>query len=211
MSHFCKKKNRCGTSCDCPAPYLGIEQLADNISVLRFNIGGKRADYDFYNLIYQNQTDTSIRADMLKRALVYMAERHMDSISAQELGGLLHLADISDVDSTGAENGSMLVYHKDSNCGEGCVGTGDKWGIWNALDHQVTSASYIMVFDEEGQPKTLSQPSNPDRYYQLGWNSYNQLSYNEIPIIDYIPKDIDGKQIALYLDPDNGQIIGVRS
>lgn len=202
--------HHCDRGCACPSPFLGIEELPDNISVLRFNIDGKRADYDFANLIYQNQSDTSLNVDAVNRVLKYAAERHIDTISAQELGTILHLADIGDVTTSGAEDGSMLVYQKASNCGEGCTGVQNTWKIWNALDAQVNSASYPMAFNPQGKPVTLQRPANPSQYYQLGWNAGSQLSYSQIPIVNSAPVGTDGKKIAVYVDPATNQLVGVR-
>lgn len=184
--------------------------LPDNISVLRFNIDGKRADYDFANLIYQNQSDTSLVADSINRVLTYMAERHMDAISAQELGAIFHLADIGDVATSGATNGSMLVYQKNNDCAEGCVGTQNTWKIWNALDEQLSSATYPMVFDQAGKPHVIEQPAEPNRYYQLGWNAQNQLSYSQVPVVTTAPIGTDGKKLAVYVDPATNQLVAVK-
>lgn len=206
--------NRCGDcerACKCPAPYLGIEQLPDNISVLRFNLDGKRADYDFANLIYQNQTDTTLVVDVIKRLLVYSAERHTDSLTAAELGAIFHLADLGDVSTEDAEDGSFLVYQKNNNCGNGCVGLQDSWKTWNALASQVNSATYPFAFDATGKSHVLERPASPNQYYQLGWNAGNQLSYSQVPIVD-VSRVVgaDGKKIALYLDPSTNQIVGVK-
>ena len=194
-------------------PFLGIEQLPNNLSVLRFNLDGKRTDYDFSNLIYQTQTDTTLSADTINRVLNYMAERHMDSISANELGSILHLADIGDVTTVGAEDGSMLVYQKSNNCAEGCTGLTDTWKIWNALDSDtlVSSATYPMAFNADGKPRTIQKPANPSQYYQLGWNAGNQLSYSQVPIVSTPPVGVDGKSIQVYVDPNTNQLVGVKS
>lgn len=212
MNCNCKKSScggcpgkRCEVQCACPAPFLGIEQVPDNVSVLRFNIDGKRADYDFYNLIYQVQSDTAISADAINRVLVYMAERHTDQITAQELGAILHLSDIGDVSTKGVEGGSMLTYQKSSNCGEGCMGTQDKWVVWNALDEQKSSATYPMAFDAEGHPTTIQRPSAPNKQYLLGWNAQNQLSYIT-PVKATTPPAQGG---PLYYDEASGQIVYV--
>lgn len=211
-NHGCVR-NKCNRTCACPVPYLGIEQLADNISVLRFNINGMRTDYDFSNLIYQVQSDTSLQVNAVKRVLQYMAERHMDSISAQELGSVLHLADLGDVSTRNAQDGSMLVYNQGDNCGNGCYGTGASWSIWNALDSSSikSSATYPMVFGNDGKPRTLQQPQNSDQFYLLAWNGKNQLSYAQIDTVSASSVvGTDGKKIALYLDPQTRAIVGVK-
>lgn len=212
MNCNCNRKpcKHCDTSCGCPAPFLGITQLPDNISVLRFNIDGKQTDYDFANLIYQNQSDTSLHADAINRVLTYMAERHMDSISAQELGAIFHLADMGDVTTKGAEDGSMLVYQKGTNCGEGCTGVGSVWKVWSALDEQVSSASYLMAANNSGVPVTLQRPAQPSQYYQLGWNAANQLSFSQIPVVSTAPVGTDNKKLAVYVDPRSQQLVAVK-
>lgn len=206
----CKKRcHQCDQPCACPVPFLGIEQLPDNLSVLRFNIDGKRADYDFTNLIYQTQTDTTLIADVINRLLSYSAERHTDTITAQELGSILHLADIGDVDTNGASTGSLLTYQKGTNCAEGCVGLRDSWKVWTALDEQISSATYPFVFSADGSAHVLQRPANANQYYQLGWNAQNQVSYSQVQTVASAPINTNGKKIALYLDPNTKQIVGV--
>lgn len=208
------KSRCCDTACACPAPYLGIEQLPDNISVLRFNIDGKRTDYDFGSMIYEVQSDTSLSADTINRVLKYMAERHMDAISAQELGSIMHLADIGDVSSLNAKNGSTLVYNKSNDCGEGCFGALDSWRAWHALDmgNQVSSAVYPAVYKEDGYPATLLRPSAANEYYLLGWNGPYKFGYTQVPIVSAssVIDPADNKKIKLYLDPNTRQIVGVK-
>lgn len=200
----------CDKPCKCPAPYLGIEQLPDNISVLRFNLDGKRTDYDFANLVQQTQTDTTLVVDIINRLLQYTAERHTDSITAAELGSILHLADLGDVSTDDAADGSMLVYQRNNNCGNGCVGLQDSWKVWNALTNQVSSATYPFAFSAEGKAQVLERPASPNQYYQLGWNAGNQLSYSQVPIVDASRVvSSNGQKIALYLDPTTKQIVGV--
>lgn len=199
----------CDGPCKCPVPFLGIEQVPDNVSILRFNIDGKRADYDFSNLIYQTQTDTTLIADAINRLLQYSAERHTDTITAQELGSILHLADLGDVDTNGAVSGSMLTYQKGTNCAEGCVGLRDSWKVWSALDEQISSATYPFVFDANGVAHTIQRPGDPAQFYLLGWNGANQLSYSQVPTVTAAKPNTNGKKLAVYLDPNTRQLVAV--
>lgn len=200
----------CKQPCAYPTPFLGIEGVPNNIGVVRFNINGKRADFDYTNLVYQTQSDTTLVANIIDRLLTYTAERHTDTITASELGSILHLADLGDVSTDKAQTGSFLVYQKDSNCGEGCKGLQDTWKIWNALNEQVSSATYPAVFDANGAPQALERPANPNQYYQYGWNAQNGLGYTQIPIVDASRVvGTNGKKIALYQDPTTKQIVGV--
>lgn len=212
MNCHCNRCNPCDRPCACPAPYLGVESLPDNISVLRFNLDGKRTDYDYKNLVYQTQTDTTLVADVIDRLLEYSAERHTDTITAQELGSILHLADLGDVSTANAVAGSLLTYQQANHCGEGCTGTQDNWKIWSALDEQINYSTYPMVYSANGLPNVLQRPQNPNQYYGLGWNGNSQLSYSQPPIVDASrvedPRH-NGQKIALYLDPTTKQIVGV--
>lgn len=200
---------KCDPPCKCPAPFLGIEQLPDNVSVLRFNIDGKRADYDYSNLVYQTQSDTTLIADAINRLLSYQAERHTDTITAKELGSVLHLADIGDVSTKGAETGSILVYQKDSNCADGCVGLHDSWKIWNALDEQVILATYPFVFAADGTARTIGRPAEPGQFYMLGWNGKNQVSYTQVQTASSAPVNTNNKKLRVYLDPNTRALVAV--
>lgn len=197
----------CDQPCACPAPFLGIEQLPDNISVLRYNIDGKRADYDYANLIYQVQSDTVLVADAINRLLNYQAERHTDTITARELGSILHLADIGDVETKGATTGSMLTYQQGTECGEGCIGLRDKWKIWSALDEQQSSATYPMAYASNGAPVTIEPPQSPSRQYLLGWNGASQLSYITPTKATVAP----AQGGPVYYDETSGQLVYVEA
>lgn len=196
----------CDPECACPIPYLGIEQLPDHPTVLRYNIDGKRVDYDYANLIYTAQSDTVLVADAINRLLTYQAERHTDTITAKELGAVLHLADLGDVDVKQLNTGSMLTYQKGGNCAEGCIGIYDSWKVWNSLDEQVSSATYPMAFNASGAPVTIQRPQNPSRQYLLGWNGSNQVSY----ITPTKAANAPSQGGPLYYDESTGQIVYVK-
>lgn len=203
----CKSCKKCGCDpCGCNhcsdhKPTLSIDEVPENPSMLKYNINGVSAWYDYDNLVYQTQTDTVLSADAVNRVLKYMAERHVDTISAKELGSILHIADIADVDVTGIGHNALFVYQKDSNCGEGCEGIDNSWIAWNAEEHQGTSLQTAMGFDADGSPLALATPTNADQYYMLGWNAGNKLSYTKpVQFNDTTNK------APLYVDKTTGQI-----
>ena len=198
----CNCNKRCDeTPCGCAVPVIDVDEMPESIATLKFNFNGVSTWYDYTNMITQTQTDTSITADALNRVLTYMAERHTDSISAKELGSILHLADIGDVDTTGAGDHALLVYQKDSDCGQGCEGISNSWNAYNALDHQDTSVNYILGFDADGRPLTLQKPATPSKHYLLSWAAQDKLKY----ITPTAFASATGKK-ALYVDPDTGEI-----
>lgn len=190
--------------CGCARPALGITPKTD--SVLRFNLGGVTTEYDFGALVKKNETDTTLSADRRARVLIYRAERHTDSLSGEQLGSILHLGNLGDVDTTGVQTGSTLVYDKGDGCGDGCVSNGAGWKVWNAQDNAVQSASYLSVYDENGNQFSLAEPEHPDQTYLLGWNGAEKLSYFQPTVASTKPAD----SYTLFMDGKSKEIVAVK-
>lgn len=186
---------------------MGISKVADRPAVYRFNVNGKTVVWDFEPAIVEAQTDTSLVADIVERLLRYSAERHTDTITAEELGAILHLNDLGDVSTKDADNGALMVYKKTDTCGAGCYGVNNTWEPWNALDtdNMVSSAAYAYGFDANGVPTTLQQPRYANQYYNLAWNGTNQLSYQQPQFRAAPSVDSDGNAYQLYVDPTTKQ------
>lgn len=197
----CRKDDCCGPSCGCAKPIFEIEEMPESVATLRFNNNGVSAWYNYQNMIYQTQTDTNLSIDTVKRILNYMAERHVDQISAQELGAMLHIADIGDVDIKGIADNAMFVYQKNSDCGEGCEGINNSWVAWNALEHQNTTLDSIMGFDANGKQYSLQKPTDTSKHYLIGWDAQNKIRY----ITPTAFGSLTGKK-PLYIDPSTGEI-----
>lgn len=175
-------KCNCNTGCreECcgiAKPVIDVQAIVDDPLTLSFNFNGVGTTYDYSEMIKIGQTDTSLSADALARVLKYMAERHTDTISARELGAILHLADIGDVEADSINAYSMLFYKKDAT--DACDTTANRWIGWTALDEPSESLSYIMGFLSDGAPKSLSAPSSPSQYYQLGWNAGGKIGWKQ--------------------------------
>lgn len=209
----CNKCNCCvdcgkpKDKCRCPDQILGIENLDSNLAYLTFNDGGRSVKYNFEPMIKATETDTSISVDQLDRVLKYLAERHIDTISAKELGSILHIADIGDVDISDLKNDSLFVYKKDSDCGEGCEGIDNSWIAWNATEHLVDSLQYLMGFDADGKPLSLNHPVHTNQFYQLGWNAENKISFSQPVEVATPPHDADNYVYRVYLDPTTKELV----
>lgn len=187
---------------------MGITTVhEDTPAWLRFNFGGKSVDYDFASVVKSAETDTSIKLDIPNRSLIYNAEKHIDSFSASELGSILHIADIGDVDISGVQDNSLFVYQKNSDCGEGCEGIDNSWIAWNSNEHLVENLDTLMGFDTDGKPKTLNHPPKTAQYYQLGWNGQDKISFSQPVEVATPPTDSDGKVWRLYIDPETKQLV----
>lgn len=190
---------------------MGITTVHDDTPYwLRYNFGGKSIDYDHTPVVKSAETDTSMRLDVAGRNFIYNAERHIDSFSASELGSILHIADIGDVDITGVTDNSLFVFQKNSDCGEGCEGINNSWVAWNEKDHLKDSVETLMGFDGDGKPQTLNHPLNTNEYYQLGWNGSNKISFSQPTVVAQAPVDGDGKVWRLYVDPNTKQLVVVK-
>lgn len=207
--------NKCGkTSCGCnpcgcntcgvAKPVIDVDHLPDDLLTLSFNFGGVGTTYDFSGLVKAGQTDTSISANAIKRVLTYMAERHTDTITAKELGAILHVGDLGDVDIEDVGANSLFVYQKNSDCSRGCDGTTNKWVGWSATNHLVDSFQYVMGFDEVGAPLALSAPANSSQYYQLGWNADGKTGWKQ-------PRKVASKAnlAPVYIDKTTKELVYV--
>lgn len=206
MNKCCNKE-----TCRCAKPVIDVDEMPDKVAMLKFNFDGVSTWYDYTNMIEQTQTDTVLSADAIKRVLTYMAERHVDTISAKELGAILHLADIADIDITSVEDNSLLVYRKDNDCSQGCEGITNAWEGWNANTNQAVSARTVMGFNDSGKPQAISAPANANQYYELGWNGSNKVSYSQPQNTSVAAvTDSDEKVSLLVLDPTTKQIKSVK-
>lgn len=212
MNNCNECKPRCGCEkpkCGCGRPILEVTD-ADDAGTLKFNVNGVTTYYDYTALVRRLETDTSLSADTKARALKFLAERHIDAISAEELGSILHLADLADVSVANVENNSILVYNKNEDCGEGCQSTKSGWQGYNADEHLVDSVNTLMGFDQDGAPKTLNAPAHENQYYSLTWAAQDGLKYTQPREVASAPVDTDGKVHQLYVDPTTHEIVVVR-
>ena len=176
--------NKCSSPCEQECCGIGktvidVQSLPDDILTLSFNLNGVGVTYDYSSMIKAGETDTALSADAINRVLKYMAEKHIDTISAKELGSILHIADLGDVELDSIEDNAMLFYKKNSDCAQGCDGAINSWKGWTALDNQDTSLALIMGYDIDGAPKSLSSPANSNQYYQLGWNASGRVGWKQ--------------------------------
>ena len=168
---------RCADPCGCPMRVLSVMADPDNPGVVKFNLDGHTEFFDFSEIVAHTETDTFLRIDGVARSLKYLAEGHTNNISAKDLGSILHLGDLGDVDMGSVEQNSLLFYQKNSDCGQGCDEISNQWIAWNATENLEDAAQTIMGFDENDAPVAIQPPMTTDKYHIFGWRASDKAGY----------------------------------
>lgn len=202
--------NKCGKSpCGCAEPVFSIEALDTDPTTLRFNVNGKSVWYDFEPVVKAGETCTTLNIDAVNRTLNYHGECSDQTISAKELGSILHLGDLGDVDANSITDNGILNYRKNPDCGEGCEGTGDGWVSSNPIEVSGTSLEYVLGSDADGKMMSLMPPTDTTTFSYLAWKAAEKVGWAK-PTVVSAPPVKDGKVAQLYLDENTGEIVIVR-
>lgn len=209
---ICNDCNPCKKGCDpcgCAEPVFSVEAMPDDPTILRFNINGKSVWYDFEPVIKSGQTCTTLAADAVNRTLVYRGECDENTISARELGGILHLADLGDVDTNSIEDNGILNYRRKSDCGEGCEGISNGWVSTNAIDVAQDSMDYILGTDGDGKMISLLPPEDTTKFSYLSFAAQNKAKWVRPTVVSTIPDD-GTYRYPVYMDPTTGELVVYR-
>ena len=206
----CRKEQKCPSPCGCAEPVFSIEAMSDDPTLLRFNVNGKSVWYDFEPVIKDGETCTTLNVNKVNRTLDYQGECGENSISARELGEILHLADIGDVNANTIEDNGILNYRKKADCGEGCEGIDDGWVSTNPIDVATTSLDYILGADSDGKMVSLLPPTDTNKFSYLTWAAQDKAMWKTPTEVPTAPVDSDGKVYRLYLDPTTNEIVVVK-
>lgn len=94
-----------------------------------------------------SETDTKLSTSYGSKSLIYNAEKHTDVITGDQLGGLINLEDIRNVDVANADNCDLFVFNPScSECGDGCTPKLARWTKYHIPD----AGDCEMEPDEEG-------------------------------------------------------------
>lgn len=165
----CNSCNKCGGGC-CPARYD-----------CSFNI--EMSPYDQYTWIVTTcgmphkvkipklpETCTSLSVNGTDATLVYKGECDTDIITGSQLGSIIRLNDLKDVDAPLPDHCSMLVFDPYcAECGDGCVSPADMWRPYSIPDAgdcviPLEDDGYykVLVKDDCGCIKECRLPAKPD-------------------------------------------------
>lgn len=101
-----------------------------------------------------NETDTKLSVNNSNSTLVYQAEKHTDIITGEQLGGIINLDDLRDVNAPDPENCSILVFNPFCTaCGDGCRPVDAQWMPWVIPD----AGDCILEPDNEGYYHVLKK------------------------------------------------------
>lgn len=180
--------NSCGCDpCSHPAKYgcdFDIQANPYDASIWNVTINGATTRVRIPKIA---ETDTKLSTSYTTAALTYNAEKHVDTITGSQLGGLIRLEDLRDTDTHNSDSCDLLVYnpHCDS-CGDGCKPKNAMWKNYHIPDAgdcevELGSDGYyrVLVKDDCGCIRECRLPAMP--------NGSVQISY----IRDSVPDDPD--------------------
>lgn len=159
-----------------------------------------------------SETDTKLSTDYSGATLNYAAERHTDIITGGQLGSIINLGDLRDVntDSNTDAMCSELIYHRYGECGDGCRSLEDAWTRVSIDDEGILTTGMPLVRGANlyGCPQYLKQPTNTSQYWYAGWRPSGQFGYYQAVQAD-LPKAQNGNYLVSSQSPTTGQpIIG---
>lgn len=100
-----------------------------------------------------NETDTKLSTSYTNKSLIYNAEKHTDTITGNQLGALINLDDLRDVDANSPDSNDLLVFHPYCDeCGEGCTPKNAHWIKYHIPDEDTN----ILEPDQDGYYHVLA-------------------------------------------------------
>lgn len=205
----CGCEDKCQKPCGCPESILSIEADSTDPAYLRFNLGGRSVWYDFTSVVKAAETCTHLSTDLPSRSLIYDSECGRQTITARQLGSVLHLADIGDVDESTIKDNAVLVYRKDADCGENCDGKNGWIGV-DLTEEGDEEIDYIMGSDEDGKIKSLMPPADTGKTHYLTWEANGKAHWAQIKPAIAPPVDpVTNTVCPVYFDPNTGELVYV--
>lgn len=115
------------------------------------------------------ETDTTLKTDYSNATLNYHSEQHIDTVTGEQLGSLIKLKELRDVDTPDPDNCSILTWNPGcSECGNGCEPLEAKWRAYKIPN---AGNSDIAAVDSNGY------------YHVLGKNDCGCIVEKKVPIV----------------------------
>lgn len=202
----CECNNKCNDPCGCAEPVFSIEAMPNDPTIYRFNVNGKSVWYDFEPAVKAGETCTTVNIDAVNRTLNYHGECSEQTLSAKEIGSILHLGDLGDVNEGSITDNGILNYRKTGDCGEGCEGETDGWVSSNPIEIGAESLDYILGSDADGKMTSLIPPIGTTRFSYLSFAAQGKVKWVTPTEVASIPDD-GTYQYPVYMDPDTGELV----
>jgi len=159
-----------------------------------------------------SETDTKLSTDNSNATLNYNAERHRDTLTGAQLGDLINVKDLRDVDYDNSLTGNCyeLIFRKYGSCGEGCRSLFDKWYNFNINSEGAKQSAlrYVRGANAYGCAEYLNVPSNLNQYWLAGWKTdgeNKQFGYFQPASVSTLPTDALGNYIVASYDQTTKQ------
>lgn len=146
----CCRSNCCGDCCSAPCPKpCQFDVQADPYDPQNWFINGTKV-----RIPKIAETCTSLSTDVSSATLNYVGECGKDVITGRQLGQLIKLDDLRDVEAEHPDNCSILTWNPHCDyCAEGCTKVGAAWEPYHIPD----AGDCVMDTDDEGYYHVLKK------------------------------------------------------
>lgn len=135
-----------------------------------------------------NETDTTLKTDYSAATLNYHSEQHVDTITGEQLGSIIKLKELRDVDTPDPDNCSILTWNPGcSECGNGCEPLEAKWRAYKIPN---AGNNDIAAVDAQGY------------YHVLGKNDCGCIVEKKVPIVPSGMTSLNYVRDSVPDDPD---------
>lgn len=184
-----------GVTWHCMTSTLSLKEGIQNCETdTRFVWNSDTGCIDYHSERYVNQMEGS----------------YIQSVCASQIASAINLCELNDVADTACdpENCALLVYTKNTDCGENCKGVNDMWAPWTVKANLADYLTYVMGFNEEGCPIALDKPDTESEYWWAMWRGDNKFGYTQPTKVEELPRDENGQPIVIGQNPDGSPVVG---
>ena len=164
-----------------------------------------------------NETDTKLSTNYSNGTLIYNAERHTDIITGEQLGSIINLDYLRNVEIDPDLSGNCyaLIFRKWAECGDGCRSAADKWMNFNINSDGAKQCGirYVRGANQYGCPVYLDVPMDESQYWFGMWRPSEfgdcwEFGYIQPEPVDELPTDENGNPLVLSQDENGKPLVG---
>ena len=150
LDNCCNKCNPCGDCCSAPCPrQCEFDVQADPYDPQNWFINGTKV-----RIPKIAETCTTLSTDNSSATLNYSGECGMDKITGHQLGQLIKLSDLRDVEAEHPDSCSILTWNPHCDyCADGCTKVGAAWEPYHIPD----AGDCVMTPDTQGYYHVLKK------------------------------------------------------